>query len=114
VHSGGPLSQRHSPPAQGPSQLPAQGQSQLPAQGSGAGGQPAWDYTFHTLNINAWSTFKYKLDDSNFKETVGYSTILFIQEHKMRTTDEVDAAVAHCARRGLSAIFSLAKTPGVR
>ncbi len=113
VNSGDPLSQRHSPPAQGTSSLPAQGPSQLPAQGQASGRRQTWDYTLHTLmNINAWSTFEHKLDDSNFVEAAGYTTILLIQEHKMLTRDEVDAAVAHCARRGFSATFGLAKALG--
>ena len=109
VNSGSPLTQRNSLPAQGASSLPAQGLPTLPAQGPDPGRPTSWDYTLHTLNINAWNTFKQKLDDSNFMETVGYSTILLIQEHKMITQDEVDAAVAHCARRGFSATFGLAK-----
>ncbi len=96
-------------PAQGASSLPAQGVHQLPAQGPASNVHDSWDYTFHTLNINAWSTFKSKLDDLNFLELLGNSTILLLQEHKMLTQDEADSAIAHCARRGYTAIFGLAK-----
>ena len=106
----GPAQGHLQPPAQGQSQLPAQGPSQPPVQGTGRSSSTGWDYTFHTLNVNAWSTFKSKLDDTNFMESVGYSTILFIQEHKLVSTDELDAAIAHCAQRGFTAVFSPALT----
>ena len=96
-------------PAQGDSQLPAQGVNSLPAQGPASSCRDRWDYTFHTLNINAWSSFKSKLDDLTFHESIGNSTILLIQEHKMLAQDETDTAVAYCARRGCIAIFGLAK-----
>ncbi len=107
----------HSPPAQGFPPTPAQarrvppvkGQPSLPAQGPDSGVRGQWDYSFHTLNINAWSSFKIKLDDQHFRELFGQSTVLLVQEHKMLTHDEIEAAVTYCARRGYNATFGLAK-----
>jgi hypothetical protein len=73
--------QEPSLPAQGEPSLPAQGVTTLPAQGPASSPRDKWNYTFHTLNINTWSGFKAKLDDLNFQETVGYSTVLILQEH---------------------------------
>ena len=87
-----PTTGEHQPPAQGQSPtpagarstLPAQGQIPLPAQGTASEGvRGQWDYTFHTLNINSWSTFKAKLDDVNFASIVGDAAVLLLQEHKL-------------------------------
>ena len=44
-----------------------------------------WRYQLTVLNINAWTTFKDKLDDVHFHQTLGNSTAMLIQEHKILT-----------------------------
>jgi hypothetical protein len=59
--------------------------------------------------VNTWTTFKDKLADEHLHLTLGDSTVLLIQEHKILTAEGIHDAVEHCARHGWLATFSLAK-----
>ena len=81
------------PPAQGHGLPPAQGTASTHVDGERYSRCAQWEYSFHTLNINSWSTFRPKLDDAAFVDLIGSSSILLLQEHKLVSTDETDSAV---------------------
>ncbi len=68
-----------------------------------------WEYKLHTLNVNSWSSFKAKLDDSHLDQMLQHTTIMLIQEHKILEQSDLDEAVQYCARRGWQAVFGAAR-----
>ncbi len=96
--------QESQPPTTGEHTLPAQGMTSLPAQGPVHSVNSA-RMEIITMNVNSWRAIRDKWSTEGVPEELLTAHVIFIQEHRLATSEECDDAVEWCAARGFNAVF---------
>ena len=61
-----------------------------------------------TMNVNSWKAFRDKWTTEGVPQELTTAHVIYIQEHRLESTQECDDAIEWCGARGFNAVFKRA------